>query len=97
VESGLYRIAQEALTNIQRHAEAHSARLELIATPEQVSLVVVDDGRGFDPDQIPRGRYGLLGLRERVKLLGGSLHLRSEPGAGTSLTVIIPLEGGHER
>ena len=95
IESGLYRIAQEALTNVQRHAEAHQVRLALIATPRQVSLVVVDDGRGFDPQQIPRGRYGLIGLRERVRLLGGALHLRSEqsaPGSGTSLTVIIPLE-----
>lgn len=91
VESGLCRIAQEALANIRLHAHARHARLEMIATPQQVSLIIEDDGRGFDPQQLPKGRYGLVGLRERVKLLGGSLHLQSSAGIGTSLTIIIPL------
>jgi signal transduction histidine kinase len=55
-------------------------------------LAVADDGRGFDSSQIPKGRFGLIGLNERVKLLGGSLLIKSAPGAGTRVEVVIPLE-----
>jgi two-component system NarL family sensor kinase len=92
VESGLYRIAQEALTNINRHAQASQAFLHLLTTPAEVRLIVEDNGRGFDPEQAPQSRYGLRGLNERVKLLGGALRLESSPGAGTRLEVRIPLQ-----
>jgi two-component system NarL family sensor kinase len=92
VESGLYRIAQEALTNINRHAQASQAFLHLLTTPTEVRLIVEDNGRGFDPEQAPQNRYGLRGLNERVKLLGGALRLESSPGAGTRLEVRIPLQ-----
>lgn len=93
VEVGLYRIAQEALTNVTRHADARRAILRLVTTPDRVRLTVEDDGRGFDPSQLPKGRYGLIGLNERAKLLGGSLGLESSPGAGTRVEVAIPPEG----
>ena len=92
VEASLYRIAQEALTNAVRHASARRVMLQLATSPDQVQLLVEDDGAGFDPAQIPRGRYGLIGVNERVKLLGGSLQLQSSPGAGTRLEVTVPLE-----
>jgi two-component system NarL family sensor kinase len=92
VETGLYRIAQEALTNIRRHAEAKHVLIRLIATPDRVELSIEDDGRGFDPTRVPQGRYGLIGLRERVKLLGGELNMDSHSGKGTRLEVSVPLD-----
>jgi two-component system NarL family sensor kinase len=92
VEVDLYRIAQEALTNVVRHAQAKHLTVKLFLTPEQVALHIEDDGRGFEPMQIPKGRFGLIGLSERAKLLGGHLHVRSSLGAGTRLEVVVPLE-----
>ena len=89
---GLYRIVQEGLNNISRHAQASEARVELNITPEQIQLIIEDDGRGFDPTQVPPGRFGLVGLNERVKLLGGILGLESRSDAGTSIEVAIPLD-----
>ncbi|MFN8459629.1 MAG: GAF domain-containing sensor histidine kinase, partial [Anaerolineae bacterium] len=91
LEVGLYRIAQEALTNIARHAQASQVSLELVTTPTQIRLNIEDDGQGFEADDISPGRYGLLGLNERAKLLGGTLRLESSSGAGTRLEVTIPL------
>jgi two-component system NarL family sensor kinase len=95
VEAGLYRIAQEALTNAARHGHASIIRLELAAEPGQVRLTVEDDGRGFEPDQITADRFGLLGLNERARLLGGSLSLQSSPGEGTRVEVTVPLDQPH--
>jgi two-component system NarL family sensor kinase len=92
IEAGLYRIAQEALTNISRHANAQHASLQLTLTPDQIHLIVEDDGQGFEPAQVPKDRYGLIGLNERARLLGGTLCLDSDPGNGTCLAVTIPLE-----
>jgi len=92
LEVSLYRIAQEALTNIARHANARHVTLGLVTTPDQVRLRVEDDGQGFDPSLVPKGRYGLIGLSERSKLLGGVLKLESSPGAGTRVEVLVPLD-----
>ncbi|MBI2502428.1 MAG: GAF domain-containing protein [Candidatus Latescibacteria bacterium] len=92
VEAGLYRIAQEALNNVVQHARARRALLRLVATPAQVQLVIEDDGCGFDPSQIPRDRYGLVGLNERARLLDGSLKIESSPAQGTRLEVVLLLE-----
>jgi two-component system NarL family sensor kinase len=92
VEAGLYRVAQEALENVAQHAGARHAALHLLITPEQVILEIADDGRGFEPGQIPPGRFGLAGINERVRLLGGSLELKSSPGAGTVVRATVPLD-----
>jgi two-component system NarL family sensor kinase len=92
VEASLYRIAQEALNNVIRHAQARTLKIELGIVPTQVRLIIADDGRGFDPAAMPQGRFGLVGLNERVHLLGGTLKLESNPGAGTRVEVTIPLE-----
>ncbi|CAA9447343.1 MAG: Sensor histidine kinase [uncultured Rubrobacteraceae bacterium] len=92
VEVALYRICQEALANVARHAGAGSVDVRLVATPEQVRLVVEDDGRGFDASGAPGKRHGLVGMNERVRMLGGSLEVRSSPGAGTRVEVTVPLE-----
>jgi two-component system NarL family sensor kinase len=91
VEAGLYRIAQEALTNVARHSGAREADLSLEITPERIRLTLQDDGAGFDPTAVPPGHFGLVGLNERAKLLGGTLALQSSPGEGTRLEVTIPL------
>ena len=92
LEVGLFRIAQEALANVVQHAHAGQIRVNITITPEQVILMIEDDGQGFDPARIPAGHYGLIGIRERVKLLGGQMDICSGPGEGTQLKVNVPLE-----
>ena len=91
IEAGLYRIAQEALTNIVTHSAAHKVWMSLVSTPQEVRLGVEDDGIGFEPSEIPAERYGLAGINERAKLLGGSMTLESSPEVGTKIEIIVPL------
>ena len=93
IENALYRSAQEALTNITRHAHARNVTLRLETIPHVVRLSVEDDGQGFDADNQFAGRYGLVGMNERAKLLGGVFCVRSAPGEGTRIEVSVPLEG----
>lgn len=94
-QTALYRIAQEALTNVLRHAEATKVGVELITTPISVCLRIEDDGRGFHVDIFPEytnGMHlGLISMQERAEMIGGSLTVYSAPGEGTSLQVRIPL------
>ncbi|UCG25755.1 MAG: GAF domain-containing sensor histidine kinase, partial [Chloroflexota bacterium] len=90
---GVYRIIQEGLLNIEKHAASRRARLRLTVTSSSLHVLIEDDGQGFDPQAIPEGRYGLIGINERVRLLAGRLDLQSNPGAGTRLAVTIPLAG----
>ena len=92
VEVGLYRIAQEALANARQHANARQVRLELEITPVAATLRIADDGRGFAPEPLSGERFGLVGLGERARLLGGRLDIESEPGQGTRIAAVIPLE-----
>jgi len=103
VRRALYRVTQEALANAARHAGVDAAAVTLHIGPQQLSLCVSDEGVGFDPEralarQDDRERFGLLGIQQRVQALGGELRLRSQIGAGTSLSVSIPLNGssGHD-
>jgi two-component system, NarL family, sensor kinase len=92
VEVGLYRIAQEALQNALRHAAAAHVLLRLETAPDGIRLTVEDDGRGFAVgDAAGSSRFGLVGMRERARLLGGSFQLESSPGAGTRVTAEVPL------
>lgn len=85
-ETVLYRVAQEALTNVVRHARASAASVVVTASRGGVQLVVEDDGVGFDPLRLtPAEQVGLMGMRERLELLGGSLRIESAPGAGCSV------------
>jgi signal transduction histidine kinase len=86
----IYRVVQEALTNCARHAAAKSIRVSLHGGPDMLSLTVEDDGVGFDIQNIRDRGIGLLGVRERVRELGGSVQLRSQPARGTLLRCEIP-------
>ena len=94
LEAGVYRIAQEALNNIARHAGASEVELELEMTPDRVRLMLADDGRGFDPEQTGGDRFGLVGLSERARLLDGRLSIESAPGRGTRLNLEIDRRAG---
>jgi PAS domain S-box-containing protein len=96
-ETTLYRIAQEALTNVARHAKAQRVCVLLERRPGYVSLIVEDDGCGFDAQsalaaRAGQGRLGLLGMQERAKLAGGSLTIESAPGGGATVFARLPLQ-----
>ena len=91
-EAQLFRIAQEALTNVVRHASARSASVALVVGDDAVTLTVADDGEGFDPAAraIRARRLGLTSMRERAAALGGGLTVDSIPGEGTTVSVVVP-------
>ena len=91
IEAGVYRIAQEAMVNVLQHAEASHVKIYLVMDPERVTLSIEDDGIGFDPNQIPNERFGLIGLNERANLLGGDLQIQSSFGDGTNIIVNVPI------
>jgi len=95
VEVALYRIAQEALQNVMKHAGATRVRLVLERVPEGVRLVVEDDGHGFDPDTLTRvdarPSNGMVGMNERAELIGARLSVSSWPERGTSIEVLVPV------
>ncbi|MBI5034627.1 MAG: PAS domain-containing protein [Chloroflexi bacterium] len=89
----LLRIIQEALTNVRKHATAHSARITLVRSEDRLEVTLADDGRGFDPTQLAfNPGFGLRAMRERAEGVGGAFKLHSAPGQGTRLTVCVPLE-----
>jgi signal transduction histidine kinase len=91
-ETAIYRIVQEALTNIVKHAKPGSVSIIVMASAESVRLVIEDDGEGFDPSTVRDGALGLVGIRERVAILGGRFELESAPGDGTTIVVELPAQ-----
>jgi PAS domain S-box-containing protein len=90
-EEALYRIGQEALHNVVKHANAQQVALRIHRAGGRVKLSVTDDGVGFAPDQVPRGQHlGLIGMRQRVDLVGGELRVESRPGEGTLIEASVP-------
>jgi PAS domain S-box-containing protein len=94
-ESSLFRIVQEALNNVRRHAQASEAGVVIDFTKDRVKVTISDNGRGFElsgrVDDLPRsGKLGLVGMQERARLLGGTLEVQSTPGKGTTLIVEVP-------
>jgi len=90
VESVIRNVA-EGLTNVGRHAQAQKVAIVVSMKQDVLSVTVQDDGQGFDPNVIPSGHYGLLGIQERMRLLGGSLEIQSSIGYGTRLEMRFPL------
>jgi signal transduction histidine kinase len=93
VADALYFVVREALHNSLKHAGGAAVHIVLRAGPRSLSATVRDDGPGFDPDTVPEGRWGLLGMRERARNLGGIAHVVSSPGEGTTISVSVPRDG----
>jgi two-component system, NarL family, sensor histidine kinase DevS len=90
-ETALYRIVQEALTNVVKHASARRVSITLVRKEGSAVVVVEDDGQGFEPASTRTGALGVVGMRERVELVGGRLTVESSPGAGTTLVAEVPV------
>jgi two-component system sensor histidine kinase UhpB len=93
VELVLYRVVQEALTNVAKHADAREVRVQLRRRPDEVIAAVADDGQGFDVEDMMRSRergLGLFGMQERLALVGGQLVIDSSPGHGTRIHARVP-------
>jgi signal transduction histidine kinase len=88
----LFRVLQEALRNVRKHAHAGNVAVSFTTANGSMILAVRDDGRGFDPARVPRGHLGLVYMRERVEACGGRLAIDSRPGSGTEIRVSVPLE-----
>lgn len=93
----LYRIVQEALTNISKYAQATTVKIKINTTSENVRLAIEDNGRGFNPDPEKMTGFGIRGMRERVMALEGVLHLKTEIGAGCQIFVELPLHLSREQ
>lgn len=96
IETTLYRILQEALTNVWKHAESSTVSIIVEREGNLLRMIIEDDGRGFDVEgmlqrALSTGRFGILGMRERLALVGGSLLVESEPGSGTTLIARVPI------
>ena len=88
-EQVIYRITQEALNNILHHANAKKVQLSLTRHQEEVHLLIADDGIGFDPDQQYAKHFGLVGMRERAEMVGGTFQIQSEPGNGSQVHLTL--------
>lgn len=94
----IFRVSQEALQNVRKHAKATEVHLSIAATPAEILLRIWDDGQGFDlTAEAKPNHFGLIGMRERVELAGGALQLKSRPGAGTTVEVHLPFAHGEIR
>jgi signal transduction histidine kinase len=91
LEAAVYRIVQEAITNTVKHSQATRVVVALVERGDALSISIEDNGRGFDPDRVPNAGFGLIGIRERVELLGGSLSITSRQGGGTRLDAVVPV------
>jgi len=87
------KAVSESLTNIARHARAKSVTLRLSGGSQQLKIEICDDGVGFEPEAVQAGHYGLLGMRERIRLAGGTLAVQSAAGKGTSIEMLFPMQG----
>ena len=91
VATAVYRLVQEALTNVVKHANADRVTIEIAEQGTKLSVTVQDDGSGFDPKQRKNGGFGLIGMNERVELVGGRLEIDSRPGGGTTVRAWLPV------
>jgi signal transduction histidine kinase len=91
----VFRCVRELLINVARHAGTGSAHVSIRRGADQLRVVVSDQGRGFDPDAVPGGGFGVASIRERLEHLGGKLSIESQPGRGTSATILAPLVRRH--
>lgn len=91
IETTLYRVVQEALSNVVKHAGAEHVSIVVSHRDDSVAATVDDDGHGFDPATVRDDALGLVGMRERLALVGGTLEIESSPGRGTTVAAQVPL------
>jgi signal transduction histidine kinase len=91
VETALYRVVQESVTNVIKHANARNVSVSVSRRDSAVAAVIEDDGAGFDPRAVREDAIGLIGMRERLALIDGRLEVESRPGAGTTVVAEVPL------
>ena len=91
MENAIYRIAQEALTNACQHSKSERISVSLLQRGDHLRIEVRDWGVGFDPKAVPKNHFGLEGIRQRARLLGGKCSIRSKAGKGTSISVELPV------
>src|SRR5690606_38465125 len=101
VEIALFRVIQEAVNNSRKHAHATKINVKMEFLPEQINAVIEDNGIGFDMDSLNKklasgNHFGLYGMRERIQLLTGKFSIRSSTGAGTRISIMIPLKQNGE-
>ena len=93
IATGLFRLYQESLTNVARHAQASLVKAELKIEDSHITLTVNDNGKGFDLNASETQKtLGLLGMKERVLMMSGNLHINSSPGKGTKVTITVPID-----
>lgn len=98
LQENIFRIVQEALTNVKRHSRSKTAEIGLWQRDGALLLEIEDQGVGFDPNGVPDGRFGLKGIRERARLFGGRASIQSAPGEGTRILVELPgIEASHKQ
>jgi PAS domain S-box-containing protein len=93
LENTIYRVVQEALTNVHRHSGSKTATVDMAEQDGWLRLTIRDRGKGFDAKNIPTTRFGISGIQERARLFGGQATIRTAAGKGTTITVVIPLSG----
>ncbi len=91
LETTIFRVVQESLSNARKHSGARTARVSLAHEGNAVRVVVRDEGRGFDPAEVPDDRFGLEGIRQRCRLAGAEPTIESAPGRGTTIEVVLPI------
>nr|WP_279286970.1 sensor histidine kinase [Heliobacterium chlorum] len=99
-EVAIFRMVQEVLSNVRKHAQAKKLQFYFEMAPEAVTVIVRDDGIGFDPEAMMAysgEHYGLVGMKERGELLEGIVEIRSQKGRGTQVLIRIPIQGGNDR
>ena len=92
LETAIYRAVQEGLTNISRHAQAKTADILLQLKKDEIILVISDDGKGMQQPLSYSNGLGLIGMQERIRLLGGQFDIKSEPDQGVKITIVLPVE-----
>ena len=99
IETAFYRIVQEALNNISKHAEANQVEISLEQRDSMIYASIIDNGKGFDLDKVlhpdsPERGFGIIGMQERISLLGGKIDIESRPGFGTRIHIEVPNQKG---
>lgn len=92
----IYRLVQEILNNMKKHAQAKTITLRIERENDQLQIIIYDDGIGFDPNYIPPGHYGLIGMKERALYLGGTLNIDSVIGKGSTFAIRVPITNGRQ-